>query len=219
MLTLTQLDKMQNQYQFTYPKLYRQMVADGFMDWGLLGKDWLDVVYPTLKENPPFLLYHYGIELIDFDMLTTYYEALNQSSQDDLLWSIFGRYFILVPFALSESDCYCFIYAKDNTPDPNQDNYILWQYLKQNQADNVPIAMIYHDDDVIITLAKNIQDFMFIKSLEIVTDIYDGALLTDGDIHQNLANCLNSHLPYLTKTQGDVLKSLYQNPSSPQSKV
>lgn len=210
MLTLDNLDNLQKQYHFIYPDLYRQMIADDFMNWGQINKDWRETVYPTLKDKPPFLLYRYGIEPIDFDTLVTYCKLLNQSLQDHL-WSALSHHFLLVPFVLSESDCYCFIYPKDSIPDPSHNSYNLWQYLKLNQHDTA-IAMIYHDDDVIMILAKNIQDFIFIQSLEIVTYICDEALINNGDIYQKLTNYLNSHSPYLNKKHYDVLKEVYQRP-------
>jgi hypothetical protein len=68
----------------------------------------------------------------------------------------------------------------------------------------------WHDSDHCEIKAKNLQDYMFIKMLDLALESdTDYDIATDGDIKTNLNNMLATHEKYLTTSQAVILKEIY----------
>ena len=99
--------------------------------------------------------------------------------------------YFFVPFAMNNAgDQYCFWY---HTP---------------FEASEPPVALVSHDSDELLVLAKNLQDFIFRKFCETLSDIWDKDIVKE--LKEGLDKALLcTHLPYLTTHQGEVLKDLF----------
>lgn len=186
MNTLTDLEKELN---ITYPEIYKKLYADGMLNWGESGTDWYENTFPTLKENPPLLLFGADIEIWDpLKYKSGITEILNHEIYD------IHEKFKLVPFAKNGAG----------------DLYVFQYDLEQNGE--IPISFFPHDDDELEVLAKNFQDFMFRQLLESVTEIDEYSMFEDEDedeIKKHLNNQLRTHRPYLKEKHIEILEEIY----------
>jgi len=60
---MTVLHEIESVLQIQYPELYHQLHAAGMLDLGPTGPNWFETTFPTLKQNPPLLLYGEDIEI------------------------------------------------------------------------------------------------------------------------------------------------------------
>jgi len=154
MITLEQLEI---KHDYTFPSLFKTLFEKGKLNWmGSFeeplekGKTWADDVYPTLKENPPLLLHSGGS---DFELLTP--KAILDFKFPEA-WDTDTHHFI--PFAkTSEGNTYAFY---------------------DNGAEEPPIVLIWEDDEAEY-VAKNFEDFIFLKMLEAADDIDKDDLYAD----------------------------------------
>jgi len=154
MITLEQLETKHN---FNYPALYKNLFEADKLNWmrGFeepLPKDktWADDVYPTLKENLPLLLHSGGS---DFELLTP--KAILDFKFPEA-WDTDTHHFI--PFAkTAEGNTYAFY---------------------ENGTEETPIVLIWEDDEAEY-VAKNFEDFIFLKMLEAADDIDKDDLYAD----------------------------------------
>lgn len=182
---------IETNFRLKLPLIYKQLENDGMLQYAdFFGSDWYKKVFPTLKNQPPFLLFAQNFELLslhdvfdemrDMREMTTEYPYNNWRTD-----------FSMIPFAGDGSgDRYAF-YDDGNG---NEHAIIHW----------------WHDSDHCDVKAKNLQDFIFIKMLDLALEIeseYD--LAADGDAKNNCNNLLNTHEKYLTESQAAVLKQVY----------
>ena len=191
MITLKQLEEKHN---FTYPSLYKTLFEANKLNWmrGFeepLPKDktWAEDVYPTLKENPPLLLHSGGS---DFELLTPN-AILNFKFPE--AWDIETHHFI--PIAkTAEGNTYAFY---------------------DNGNEETPIVLIWEDDEAEY-IAKNFEDFIFLKMLEITNDIDKDNLYADYGkekpmelYREDLKAELESMRPYLKDIYVNILEDAY----------
>jgi len=165
MITIEELEK---KYDYKFPKLYKILFEAGMLDWMRgynhplgEGKTWAEDVYPTLKENPPLLLHTGGA---DFELLTPE-EVFNFEFPEDV--NIEEHHF--VPIAkTAEGDIYAF-YANVEIEGEN------------------PVVLIW-DEDETEYIAKNFEDFIFRKMLEVSDGIDKDDLHADYDKENAMEN-------------------------------
>lgn len=178
------LEEVEQQFHFTYPQIYKQLCIDGMLDWGEFGPNWRETYWEKFKANPPLLLFGYDIELIPLENIKEYTEEMKHEED---FWYLNPK-FEFIPFAKSSGgDMYVF-------------------QLDKQVGEDVPIISVSHEDTTATVLAKNLQDFIFRKMLEQVTEIFE----TDEITKEILANSLRTHSPYLTKEQVVVIEDIYQ---------
>ena len=181
MITLSDIER---KYSISYPKLYKELDKKNMLDWGEFGFNWKKEVYPKLKKNPPLLLFSIEFEIINFEHIDEEIEAFKD--HDDFRET--NPEFNFIPFAQTGAgDLYCFQFDKE-------------------ENGNVPIVLVWHDDNRVDVLAKNLQDFIFRFILEMLIDIEsEFSLLTEGNKYKNLINYQKTHLKFLTETQQKII--------------
>jgi len=98
----------------------------------------------------------------------------------------------LIPFAMSGGgDLYCF-------------------HLNTSTDAGVPVVYMYHDVDEATFQAKNLQDFMFRSLLEAVVEVDADSLIVVGDFAENCQAVLDTHGPFLSARQRDVVADIYR---------
>lgn len=180
---------LENRHQFAYPRIYHQLLADNMLDWGKPGAHWFTREYPKLKENPPLLLYASEFELFDQEGCES---RVNEMLETHERFSIDPK-FRFVPFASSGAgDFYCF-------------------HLNERTGEDVPVVYFWHDADRVNYLAKNLQDFIFLKMLEVsVSEVDDDSTFRKELCEGGLQKYLASHAKYLTTPQRNVLQEIYR---------
>lgn len=184
------LSQLEKELNIVYPQIYTDLYTNGMLDWKNDGNDWHDNIFPTLKENPPLLLFAEDIEIWD----PIEYKAGIEEILHHEVYDIHEK-FKLVPFAKNGAG----------------DLYVFQYDLETNGE--IPISFFPHDDDELEVQAKNFQDFIFRQLLESVTDIDEGWAFEDDseeEIKIHLNNQLRTHRPYLTENQIAVLEEIYK---------
>lgn len=183
------LEDLEKEFNFTYPELYKQLYADKMLDWGSDGNGWYTNVFPTLKENPPLLLFGSDIEIWD---PIVYRDGIREIINHEV-YDINPKY-RMVPLAKNGAgDLYVFQLDMENNGE-------------------VPITFFGHDSDAEI-LAKNLQDFIFRQLLESLTEIDEYSMAyedSEEEIKKNLHNQLKTHRKYLKPEQVEILENLYK---------
>lgn len=183
------LQDLEKEYNFTYPELYKQLYADKMLDWGEDGRGWYTNIFPTLKENPPLLLFGNDIEIWD---PIAYHHGIREIINHEV-YDIHPKY-RMVPFAKNGAgDLYVF-------------------QLDMQVGNDVPITLFRHNSEAEI-LAKNLQDFIFRQLLESLTEMDEDSMFhedSEEEIKQNLHNQLKTHRKYLKPEQVEILEDLYQ---------
>ena len=154
---MTTLKQLETKHNYAFPKLYKTLFKEDMTNWmrGFKlpldeGKTWAEDIYPTLKDNPPLLLHSGGS---DFELLTPD-AILNFDFPED--WDTDTHHFI--PFAkTAEGNTYAFY---------------------DNGEKETPIVLIWEDDEAEY-VAKNFEDFIFLKMLEAADDIDKDDLYAD----------------------------------------
>ncbi|WP_282628403.1 SMI1/KNR4 family protein [Empedobacter sedimenti] len=186
---MNDLKDLETELNIQYPEIYKELYANNMLDWGVEGAGWYSNVFPTLKANPPLLLFGNDIEIWDpVDFKGGIEEMLNHEIYD------LNEKYKLAPFAQNGAgDMYVF------------------QYDLQN-GDEIPISFFPHDDCMLQVLAKNLQDFIFRQLLESVTEIDEYSMFDDDTeerIKEHLHNQLRTHKPYLKARQREILEEIY----------
>lgn len=186
---MTTLTAIEQQFGFTYPKLYHQLQHDGMLDWGTFGPEWITGQYPELRKNPPLLLFAHDFEL----MTTEDIESQLQEFADENYWIQIRSGLQFIPFAQNGAgDWYCF-------------------FTSQAEDHHVPIVLLQHDANRATFKAKNFQDFIFRSMLEAVTDteyaVYE--LPDEENFREDLKNFIRTHQKYLPAAQVQVLEEIY----------
>ncbi|MCM2569077.1 SMI1/KNR4 family protein [Janthinobacterium kumbetense] len=180
------LAEIEQQYSFTYPALYRQLDRDGMLAVGEYGPDWYKLVYPTLTERPTLLLHADDFELLSVKAAAAAMEEL--ADPDD--YRQIDPAFRFIPFAQTGAgDHYCF-------------------FASGQQDGDMPVVLLWHDQDEAQYLAKNLQDFLFHMLLNSMADQDTYNDVSDDEFKEQLANTLGTHARYLTARQAEVLQAL-----------
>ena len=193
---MTTLKNIETKHNYTFSTLYKKLWEDDMLNWmrGFelpleKGKTWAEDVYPTLKENPPVLLHSGGT---DFELLTAD-EMLNFEFPE--LWDTEKHHFI--PFAKT---------AEGN----------IYAFYKNIEIDGEnPIVLIWDDMDETEIIAKDFEDFIFRKMLEITEDIDKEDLDTDygkagiEGLRTDLLSDLKSITPYMKEEHVTILHNIY----------
>ncbi|MDR2425465.1 MAG: SMI1/KNR4 family protein [Prevotellaceae bacterium] len=184
---MNELEQIEQRFNFTYPKLYRQLFLDGMLNTGgEYGPGWYAIYGEQFRENPTLLFFGFDFVLLQWKRIIEEIEAFGDTDNYRQIKS--GLQF--VPFGQTGSgDLYVF------------------QFDRQN-GDDVPVVQMYHDYDMAVVLAKNLQDFIFRDLLEDLTTVNCSNTL-DGDLKTNAANILRTHRPYLKQSQIEKLEEIY----------
>ena len=189
-MQVSYLESLEKKYDFQYPELYKQLCKDGMLDTGKYGVGWVDRNYERIKNHPIFLIWGDDVELIEEFELDEYIRNI----KDAEMWYVKPE-FILIPFAQNGGgDWYCF-------------------YYNEQQGVDIPIVMIFHDDDNFVVLAKNLQDFIFRNLLETASDFYITSE-SQKEIDKMLwdvRSMLKSHKKYLPDNQVKILEDVFLN--------
>jgi hypothetical protein len=185
---MTILQSIETKFGFQYPALYKQLFEQNRLDWGEVCSGWYENVYPSLKANPPFLLYGNRFEILDFKRIEEEIEAF--SDPEDYRNTNPEHRFI--PFGQDGSgDLYCF-------------------YYHQKFKDEVPIVYVCHDADEVRVLAKNLEDFIFRHLLDSVVDVFEETLGNEDDnFKENITNMLRTHSDLLTEKRQKIVAEIY----------
>jgi hypothetical protein len=180
------LSEIESKHGFTYPSLYRQLERDGMLAVGEYGPDWYKLVYPTLTERPTLLLHADDFELLNIMAVAEAADTLLDA--DD--YRQIDPAFRFIPFAQTGAgDHYCFFASGQHDGD-------------------MPIVLLWHDQNEAQYLAKNLQDFVFHMLLNSMADQDTYNEVSDEAFREQLANTLGTHARYLTARQAEVLQAL-----------
>ena len=175
------LQKIEQTYNFQYPKLYHQLYENGMLNVHWQWKE----VFPELKKNPPLLLFR-----DQFTALDDAEEIVNSIEDYKSQRGIKAEY-LLVPFASECEGDICFFYNREKTELPP---VIVKDWYDFNSAE---------------IIADNLQNFIFYGLLELVHTIYPNTPILLGDFYENIANIYRTHRPYLSEEQAQVIKEIY----------
>lgn len=179
---------LEKKYNFTYPKLYKEINASGFLNWNSPHKNWYKEVYPLLKKSPPFLLYAKDFEILNLVEIKEELERFNDP--DDYRRT--NPEFKFVPFAITGAgDLFCFFYEKE-------------------KQDNPPVVLVWHDCEDAEYKAQNLEDFIFRQLLEIVENIDEDDLILDDNFEENCSNLYNSHKHLLSIERQNRIAAIYK---------
>ena len=182
-MTLTEIE---HAHGFTYPALYRQLERDGMLAVGEYGPDWYKLVYPTLKDKPTLLLHADDFELLNIQAVAEAADTLRDA--DD--YRQIDPAFRFIPFAQTGAgDHYCF-------------------FASGEQNGELPVVLLWHDQNEAQYLAKNLQDFLFHMVLSSMADQDTYNEVSDEEFKEQLANTLGTHARYLPAQQAEMLQAL-----------
>ena len=179
--------EIEEENHFQYPQLYKQLETDGMLDVGNYGPNWYNEIFPTLKDKPTLLLHSYDFELLNPKAVD---EAIKELSDPENYQQIKPE-FTFIPFGQSEAgDHYCFL-------------------VSEQDQDDIPIVLLWHDSNEANYLAKNLQDYIFKAVLTDMSeqDTYND--VDDDEFKTNLSNTLKTHTKYLTEKQSQILRDIF----------
>jgi hypothetical protein len=83
---MTILQSIEIKFGFQYPALYKQLFEQNRLACGEVCSGWHENVYPSLKDNPPFLLYGNRFKMLDIcdPFIAVTYNFRNPISVDNL---------------------------------------------------------------------------------------------------------------------------------------
>jgi hypothetical protein len=183
------LQQIEQQYNFQYPALYHRLYADNMLNWGTFGPDWITHQYPALQKHPPLLLFANDFEIMQLNDIA---DQLLEFADPDY-WLDIKPGLRFIPFAQNGAgDWYCF-------------------YLNEQQHDDIPIVLLWHDANQAVYKARNLQDFIFRYMLEAVADLEEAryGLLGEENFTEDLSNFSRTHTPYLSTTQSNIINERY----------
>lgn len=188
-MEVSYLETLEKKYDFQYPELFKQLCRDGMLDTGKFGTGWVDRNYERIKNHPIFLVWSDEVEAIEeFE-----FEEYIKDIKDPEIWWTIKPELKLIPFAQNGGgDWYCF-------------------YYNEQQGDDIPVIMIYHDDNTFVVMAKNLQDFIFRAILETASSFYLPTFSQNklDKLLWDTRSMLNSHKKYMTERQVTILEEIY----------
>ena len=180
------LSDIEHAHGFAYPPLYKQLEHDGMLDVGEYGPDWYQQVYPTLKDQPTLLLHADDFELLSVKAVAAALDELadpDDYRQIDPAWRF-------IPFAQTGAgDHYCFFAAGQ-------------------QGGDMPVVLLWHDQDEAQYLARNLHDFLFLMLLKGMAEQDTYNKVSDGEFREQLEKTAATHARYLTARQAEVVQAL-----------
>ncbi|UQV44734.1 SMI1/KNR4 family protein [Janthinobacterium lividum] len=180
------LSEIEHQYDFTYPALYRQLERDGMLAVGEYGPDWYKLVYPTLTDRPTLLLHADDFELLNIEAVADAVDTLLDA--DD--YRKIDPAFRFIPFAQTGAgDHYCF-------------------FVSGQHDGEMPIVLLWHDQNEAQYLAKNLHDFLFHMLLNSMADQDTYNEVSDEEFRDQLAKTMGTHARYLSSEQAQILQTL-----------
>ncbi|MDN2712356.1 SMI1/KNR4 family protein [Janthinobacterium sp. SUN118] len=180
------LSQIEDSHGFSYPPLYKRLAQDGMLEVGEYGPDWYRLVFPTLKEHPTLLLHADDFELLNVKGVAEAMEELADAGD----YRQIDPAFQFIPFAQTGAgDHYCF-------------------FASRQQDGEMPIVLLWHDQNEAQYLAKNLHDFMFHMLLNAMADQDTYNEVSDEEFRDQLEKTLTTHARYLTPQQGEVLQAL-----------
>lgn len=194
------LEQIELKYNFEYPKLYKQLCEDGMLNTGKYGGNWYNQNYDRIKDNPIFLIWSGEVEILE----DSYSEIESNITdlRDQGMWSVKPE-LVIIPFAANGAgDLYCF-------------------YYNEQVGEDIPIVILYHDEDIMTILAKNLQDFTFYILLQTAASSFYSKPPNLEEIENrifNINSMYKSHKKYLTEEQIKILDDIYSKEFKPQSK-
>lgn len=182
------LQSLENKHQIKFPESFHNLNNNKMLSWGEFGKNWYKEVFPTLQENPPFLLYAPDFLILNQERIEEEIEAFQDP--DDYRQTNPKHQFI--PFAATKAgDLYCFQFDE----------------MKDGE---IPITLVWHDMNYAECLANNLQNFIFTFLLETLLESEENdSLLHQGNYTKNVENYLESHKKYLLPMQFEFVKKWY----------
>lgn len=186
------LKEVEQLFNFQYLSLYYQLAEDGMLDIGEYHENWAEVILPTLEKNPPLLLYSFDFEVLNPNQILENIEEFFITNDDFNIFDIRPD-LTFIPFAQTGGgDFYCF-------------------FLNEQAGEDIPIVLLYHDQDEGIYLAKNLQDFIFKMLLQdmVIQEFCADYAPDDERFIQKLTNIFKTHLCYLTASQQSVLNKVF----------
>ncbi len=181
------LTKIENEHNFKYSALYKQLEQDGMLEVGEYGPNWYSTVFPKLKENPPLLLHSYDLVLLRTNSISKKINAFLDPED----YRQINPNLKFIPFAKSGAgDNYCFL-------------------LNEQNGDDIPIVFFWHDCNKATYLAKNLQDYIFRALLTDMSeqDTYNN--VSDKEFRENTESVLKTHTKYLTEQQKEILQNIF----------
>jgi hypothetical protein len=180
------LANLEQRHQFKFPILYKKLYYDGMLDWGRFGQHWASEVLPMLIKSPPLLLFAKEFELIHLRDIDETIHGISEFHP-----TVNHRF---IPFGMSGAgDIYAF-------------------HIDATHNESMPIVYIWHDDNRCDYLARDLQDFIFLKMLDAIHDIdEEHDMITSGDLRTNLEKWLITHKKYLKDTQVAILETSFKN--------
>ncbi|EHO05304.1 SMI1/KNR4 family protein [Myroides odoratimimus] len=189
-MTLTDIEK---KWDFKYPPIFHQLWEDGMFSYGDLSEGWNTVVYPKIKDYPPLFLHcydfelHFSTEIIEEELELFYREDEYCHVLPDIK---------LVPFGMTGAhDLYCF-------------------YFNGQIGEDIPIVYIENVEDEGVYLAKNLNEYIFIRMLYELSEIeVPSDEIELAEYWDNYKATLRSHSKYMTTEQVLFLESLHSKES------
>lgn len=180
------LSDIERAHGFAYPPLYKQLERDGMLDVGEYGPDWYREVYPTLKDQPTLLLHADDFELLSVKAVAAALEELADPGD----YRHIDPALRFMPFAQTGAgDHYCF-------------------FASGRQGDDMPVVLLWHDQEEAQYLARNLHDFLFLVLLKGMADQDTYNAVSDGEFREQLEKTMATHARYLTARQAQLLQAL-----------
>lgn len=179
--------QIERRFAVQLPSLYKALASDGMLAYAdAFGPKWRVERLPMLKSEPPFLLYARDFELLALR------DVFELGGDGALLPTPRDAGLRLLPFAQNDAgDQYSFAFSDQA---PREPSIVLW----------------LHDEDRFMSYARDLQDFIFLKMLEVATCIrLDSDLVGEGNVQANLLAWLETHRRYLQPQQVAVLREIY----------
>jgi hypothetical protein len=189
---MNELEQIEQKYNFKYPSIYKRLYIDGMLDWfkgwnepWAKERNWYTEIYPTLLDNPPLILHTRDFEIFEFK------DVIKRLDDIPDYWNTEHKF---IPFGKSGAgDWYAF-------------------YLNPQDGENIPIVFVPHDEMNAQYLAKNMEDFIFWKMLEVTHCIDEEQWQDETTFRKKLLSMLKSHSSYLSAQKQEVLNRIYNRP-------
>lgn len=175
--------QLEQRYRVCLPAIYKAVASDGLLAYAdAFGPRWYAEHFPQLQAAPPFLLYARDFELC----------SLRDVFDQGALLVAAAQPARMLPFAATGAgDLYAFAFSDEAQAEPA---IVLWT----------------HEGQQVEPLARTLQEFVFLKMLEMAAGIrLSEDLLGQGNVRENLLAWLNTHERYLQHGHAACLRDVY----------
>lgn len=168
------------------PALYHRLFAEDMFWLGGQGPGWYARHEADFIKRPPLLIFGDEFEFFDLDRVETRTHDLR--APDDYRRA--DPQFRFIPFAKNGAgDLYCF-------------------FLNDAMDGNIPIVLVWHDDDAADYCAKNLHDFIVINLLTAAARPYELQPEADAEFLLQMRAMYASHTPYLSLDTQPILSKV-----------